>query len=117
MAKADCVFNTPPTNTSATRRHFLTIAAAGATALTLAPARAAASCRPDFLAAIKAHQNAYTTMDAVALLVAHQTGANGMADNGSSGLLTKNAAWSRIKPDKSGSKPCKATSPIAMVPQ
>jgi hypothetical protein len=42
MAKADCVFSTPPTNTSATRRHFLTIAAAGATALTLAPARAAA---------------------------------------------------------------------------
>jgi hypothetical protein len=42
MAQADSVLSTPPTNTSPTRRKILgTIAAAGATALTLAPAAAA----------------------------------------------------------------------------
>jgi hypothetical protein len=42
MAKATRVHSTPPTSTSPTRRNILgTIAAAGATALTLAPAAAA----------------------------------------------------------------------------
>jgi hypothetical protein len=42
MTQADSVHSTPPTNTSPTRRNILgTIAAAGATALTLAPAAAA----------------------------------------------------------------------------
>jgi hypothetical protein len=42
MTQADSVYITPPTNTSPTRRNILgTIAAAGATALTLAPAAAA----------------------------------------------------------------------------
>ena len=44
-------------------------------------------------------------------------GAKTMADNGSEGLLTKNAAWSRIMPDRPGSKPRKATRAIAMIPQ
>lgn len=42
MTQADSVHSTPPTNASALdRRHFLTIAAVGATALTAAPAVAA----------------------------------------------------------------------------
>src|SRR6476661_11066247 len=47
MTQADRMLSAPPTNTSAlpvdqARRRLLTIAAAGATALTVAPARAAA---------------------------------------------------------------------------
>jgi hypothetical protein len=46
-----------------------------------------------------------------------QTGAKGIADNGSVGLSAKNAACSRISPDRPGSTPRKATRAIAMVPQ
>ncbi len=46
-----------------------------------------------------------------------QTGAKGMADNGSVGLLTKSAACSRISPDRPGSKPRKAMKAISMASQ
>ncbi len=42
---------------------------------------------------------------------------NGMPDKGRLGFSTKNAAWSRIIPDKPGSNPRIATRAIAMVPQ
>jgi hypothetical protein len=49
MTQADSVHSTPPTNTSPTRRNILgTIAAAGATALTLTPARALTAADPIF---------------------------------------------------------------------
>jgi hypothetical protein len=47
----------------------------------------------------------------------HQTGAKGIADNGSVGLLTSKAACSRISTDRSGSSPRKETKATAMVPQ
>jgi hypothetical protein len=60
MTQADSVFNTPPTNTSPTRRNILgTIAAAGATALTLPPARAAAPAADPIYAAIVVHRKAH----------------------------------------------------------
>jgi hypothetical protein len=46
-----------------------------------------------------------------------QTGAKGIADNSSVGLLTSKAACSPIKPDKPGSNPRRATNAVAMVPQ
>jgi hypothetical protein len=61
MTQADSVHSTPPTNTSPTRRNILgTIAGAGATALTLAPARAAASAADPIYAAIERHRAAAT---------------------------------------------------------
>ena len=48
------------------RRHFLTIAAAGATALTVAPARAAAPAADPIHAAIEAHRSAYAAYDQAA---------------------------------------------------
>ncbi len=59
MTQADRVHSTPPTSTSATRRHFLTIAAAGATALTVAPARAATPAADPIYAAIAVHRKAH----------------------------------------------------------
>lgn len=65
MAKADCVYITPPTNTSPTRRNILgTIAAAGAAALTLTPARAAAPGADPIYAAIERHKAAGAIWDA-----------------------------------------------------
>jgi hypothetical protein len=65
MAKATRVHSTPPTNTSPTRRNILgTIAAAGATALTLTPARAAAPSVDPVFAAIDSHRKAYAAMQA-----------------------------------------------------
>jgi hypothetical protein len=65
MTQADSVLSTPPTNTSLTRRNILgTIAAAGATALTLPPAHAAAPVHDPIFAAIEAHRKAYATMQA-----------------------------------------------------
>jgi hypothetical protein len=53
MTQADSVHSTPPTNTSPTRRNILgTIAAAGAAALTLTPARAAAPGADPIFAAV-----------------------------------------------------------------
>jgi hypothetical protein len=60
MTQADRVHSTPPTNTSSTRRNILgTIAAAGATALTLEPARAAAPAADPIYAAITVHRKAH----------------------------------------------------------
>jgi hypothetical protein len=57
MTQADRVHSTPPTNSSPTRRNILgTIAAAGASALTLAPARAARSAVDPIYAAIERHR-------------------------------------------------------------
>jgi hypothetical protein len=66
MTQADSVHSTPPTNTSPTRRNILgTIAAAGAAALTLAPARAEALVPDPIYAAVEAHRKAYATMQVV----------------------------------------------------
>jgi hypothetical protein len=65
MTQADSVLSTPPTNTSPTRRNILgTIAAAGATALTLTPARAAPSVPDPIYAAIERHNAACIPWDA-----------------------------------------------------
>jgi hypothetical protein len=65
MAKADRVYITPPTNTSPTRRNILgTIAAGGAAALTLTPARAAAPGTDPIFAAIERHKAACVPWDA-----------------------------------------------------
>jgi hypothetical protein len=57
MTQADSVHSTPPTNTSPTCRNILgTIAAAGATALTLTPARAAAPAPNPIYGAIERHR-------------------------------------------------------------
>jgi hypothetical protein len=62
MAQADRVHSTPPTNTSKitpvdpTRRHLLTVAAAGAAALAIAPACAAASAVDPIYAVIERHR-------------------------------------------------------------
>jgi hypothetical protein len=65
MTQADSVHSTPPTNTSPTRRNILgTIAAAGATALTLKPARAAAPAPDPIYAAIERHKAACIPWDA-----------------------------------------------------
>jgi hypothetical protein len=59
MTQADSVHSTPPTNTSPTRRNILgTIAAAGAAALTLAPARAADPAIDPIYEVIERHRNA-----------------------------------------------------------
>jgi hypothetical protein len=66
MTQADCVFNTPPTNTSVTRRKILGTAAVAAAALTATgaspmalPAAAGATEPPDpIFAAIEAHKAA-----------------------------------------------------------
>ena len=66
MTQADSVHSTPPTNTSPTRRNILgTIAAAGATALTLTPARAAALGTDPIYAAIERHRDLAKAFDAV----------------------------------------------------
>jgi hypothetical protein len=65
MTQADSVHSTPPTNASPTRRNILgTIAAAGATALTLTPARAAAPGADPIYAAIERHKAACVPWDA-----------------------------------------------------
>jgi hypothetical protein len=65
MTQADSVHSTPPTSTSPTRRNILgTIAAAGVTALTLTPARAAAPSVDPVFAAIDSHRKAYAAMQA-----------------------------------------------------
>jgi hypothetical protein len=65
MTQATRVHSTPPTSTSPTRRNILgTIAAAGATALTLAPARAAALGTDPIYAAIERHKVACVPWDA-----------------------------------------------------
>jgi hypothetical protein len=65
MTQADSVHSTPPTNTSTTRRNILsTIAAAGATALTLTPARAAAPAPDPIYAAIERHKALTVPFDA-----------------------------------------------------
>jgi hypothetical protein len=67
MTQATRVHSTPPTNTSAnnqpgpvdpTRRRFLTVAAAGAAALTLTPARAASPAVDPIHAVIERHRKA-----------------------------------------------------------
>ena len=59
MTQADSVHSTPPTNTSPTRRNILgTIAAGGAAALMLTPARAAAPGADPIFAAIERHKAA-----------------------------------------------------------
>jgi hypothetical protein len=65
MTQADSVHSTPPTNTSPTRRNILgTIAGAGAVALTLPPARAAALGADPIYAAIERHKAASAVWDA-----------------------------------------------------
>jgi hypothetical protein len=65
MTQADSVHSTPPTSTSPTRRNILgTIAAAGATALTLPPAHAAAPAPDPIYAAIEPHKVACVPWDA-----------------------------------------------------
>jgi hypothetical protein len=65
MTQADSVHSTPPTNASPTRRNILgTIAAAGATALTLTPARAAAPGADPIYAGIERHKAACIPWDA-----------------------------------------------------
>ena len=60
MTQADSVHSTPPTNSSPTRRNILgTIAAAGATALTLPAAQAAAPDPDPIYAAITVHRKAH----------------------------------------------------------
>jgi hypothetical protein len=60
MDQADGVHSTPPTNTptDTTRRHFLTVAAAGAAALTLPPARAASQAADPICEVIERHRKA-----------------------------------------------------------
>jgi hypothetical protein len=60
MAKANSVLSTPPTNTpiDTTRRHFLTVAAAGGAALTLPPVRAASQAADPIYEVIESHRKA-----------------------------------------------------------
>ena len=65
MTQADSVHSTPPTNTSPTRRNILgTIAAAGATALTLTPAQAAALGADPIFAAVDEFRRADADLSA-----------------------------------------------------
>lgn len=69
MIQADRIHSTRLTNTSAlpvdpTRRRLLTIAAAGATALTVGPVRAVASAADPIFAAIERHKAAGIVWDA-----------------------------------------------------